>query len=582
MQEYQADILIVGGGAGGVAAALAALRDGASVIIVEPTGMLGGQFTVQGVPPDENQWVETFGCNRSYAALREGVRRWYRTHRPLTPAAMADARLNPGGGWVSRLCAEPMVWHAVMMQMLTPFIQSGQLRVITRQAPVAVEMEGDLVRAVLCGGTDELALPREHSVACAEIVCRGRFVLDASEFGDVLELGAIESAIGGEKDTVYGELHGRSDKTHPHDQQACSWCFALEHRPGEDHTISRPAAYDFWRSFVPQMRDGTSWTGPLFSWLVPSHNEAGKREFRMVPWPDEPASGEWEMWRYRRIVDRAVHLRGSSSGPDDRPPDVSLINMVQMDYWLRPLLGVSVQERREALLAAREQSLCLLYWMQTEAPRHAPRHDGARHAGDPGLGYTGLGYPGLKLRGDELGTSAGPIPGLAQHVYVREPRRLLARTIMTEAHIGTEQRQRDGHATDALNWSATPFGTAERFADSVAIGHYTIDLHPSCAGRNSVYVPCAPFRVPMGALIPRRIRNVLAAGKCLGVSHVVNASTRMHTTEWAVGEAAGALAAWCIRHETEPHEVHENAERVREVQEHLARSGMALSWPWET
>jgi NADPH-dependent 2,4-dienoyl-CoA reductase/sulfur reductase-like enzyme len=56
------NVLIVGGGLGGVAAALAATRRGASVILTEQTDWLGGQLTTQGVPPDEHPWIEEKGC----------------------------------------------------------------------------------------------------------------------------------------------------------------------------------------------------------------------------------------------------------------------------------------------------------------------------------------------------------------------------------------------------------------------------------------------------------------------------------------------------------------------------------------
>jgi hypothetical protein len=115
----------------------------------------------------------------------------------------------------------------------------------------------------------------------------------------------------------------------------------------------------------------------------------------------------------------------------------------------------------------------------------------------------------------------------------------------------------------------------------VGIGHYAIDLHPSCAGRNNVYVPAAPYRIAMGSLIPVRCRNLLAAGKCLGVSHIVNGTTRMHHSEWNIGESAGALAAYCVNNSTEPHAVHVEPERVEAVQVMLAGLGVRLAWPWE-
>ena len=47
----QAEILVVGGGLGGVAAALGALRAGRRVVLTEEYDWLGGQLTSQAVPP---------------------------------------------------------------------------------------------------------------------------------------------------------------------------------------------------------------------------------------------------------------------------------------------------------------------------------------------------------------------------------------------------------------------------------------------------------------------------------------------------------------------------------------------------
>lgn len=581
MIEIKTGVLIVGGGVGGCAAALACARMGVARVVTEPTDWIGGQLTVQAVPPDENRWIEDFGGNRSYQELREGVRRYYRQVRGgLRPEAAADPRLNPGNGWVSRLCAEPRIWHDVLAGMLAAAGLSwksaseavnGSSHVLLGHEPVGADVDGDRIRAVRF----------RDGASGAEVVVAAEIVLDATETGDVLEVAGVEHAIGAEHQQVYGELHGRTDfdaakRLDPLDQQACSWCFAIEHRPGEDHTIQRPGRYSWWRGYVPDMRPG--WCGaeagrggdPLFSWTVPSHSPPGCRTLRMIPWPDEPPKGEWEMWRYRRIVDSSLYSGHGAPGAglSREHPDVSLINMVQMDYWQKPLLGVSESERDAALAGAREQSLCWLYWMQTEAPRH----DGK-----------GRGYPGLKLRGDELGTT----DGFAKGVYIREPRRLIARTIVTEAHVGTEQRKGDGWDERDPNWGRVQdggqgWGTGARFEDSVGIGHYMIDLHPSCAGRNNVYVPAAPFRVPMGALIPVRVRNLLSAGKCLGVSHIANGAYRMHHVEWAVGEAAGVLAAFCLGRKTEPQAVHADPARVQDVQRELGEQGVRMAWPWES
>src|SRR5690349_14796588 len=85
--EMRADVVVVGGSVGGVAAALAAARAGLRVILSEETDWVGGQLTSQAVPPDEHPWIESFGCTRSYRRYRDGVRAYYRRHYPLSAEA---------------------------------------------------------------------------------------------------------------------------------------------------------------------------------------------------------------------------------------------------------------------------------------------------------------------------------------------------------------------------------------------------------------------------------------------------------------------------------------------------------------
>src|SRR5262245_22847484 len=100
-REIVPDLAILGGGLGGCAAALAALRAGRTVVLTEPTDWIGGQLTAQAVPPDEHPWVEQFGVNASYRELRQGIRDHYRRHYPITAEALAARSFNPGNGGVS-------------------------------------------------------------------------------------------------------------------------------------------------------------------------------------------------------------------------------------------------------------------------------------------------------------------------------------------------------------------------------------------------------------------------------------------------------------------------------------------------
>lgn len=524
MPETQTDILIVGAGLGGVAAALSALRLGQRVILTEETDWIGGQLTSQAVPPDEHRWIESHGCTTTYRQFREGVRAYYRRHYPLLPEPRSNPRLNPGYGYVSALCHEPKVALAVMHQMLAPWEASGQLTRWTETIPTAVATTGNRVEAVTL---------RDLNTG-DETIVHAAYVLDATETGDLLELGGVEYVIGAEAQSETNELHAPA-VADPMDQQAITWCFAVDYLPGEDHTIEKPAQYDFWRSYRADF-----WPGPQLGWLdvSPITLEPRHRAIFM----ERPADGSrpHDFWHYRRILNKAYYPDGAFRS------DITLVNWPQHDYWLGPIVGVSEEARRQHLEGARQLSLSLLYWMQTEAPTL----DG------------GVGYPGLRLRGDITGSRHG----LAKAVYIRESRRIVAEFTILEEHIGVEQRAgQDGPAA---------------FDDSVGVGSYRIDLHPSTANRTYVDISSWPFQIPLGALIPVRMQNLLPANKNLGTTHITNGCYRLHPVEWNIGEAAGALAAWCLTHHHRPTEVRAKEPVLRDFQTMLTNTlGFELEWP---
>lgn len=526
MRERQADVIVIGGGLGGCAAALAALRMGRRVILTEETDWLGGQLTAQAVPPDEHPWIERVGCTPSYRRLRDGIRAYYRRAYPLLPGPRQDPYLNPGQGEVSPICHEPRVGLAVLEEMLQPYRSAGRLEVLMRTRPVAVEVDGDQVRAVTCRSLE----------TGDETVLYGPFVLDATEFGDLLPLAGVEHVIGAESQDQTGEPHALPGPARPLDQQAISWCFALDYLPGEDHTIERPEDFDFWRDYQADF-----WPGKQLSWTDwhPETLELRHRPIFDGP-TDRPRSDD--LWHFRRILYRGHYP------PGQFPSDISLVNWPQIDYWLGPVVGVDDAERERHLRGARQLALSMLYWMQTEAPRL----DG------------GYGYPGLRLRGDVTGTA----DGMAKHVYVREARRIEAEFTVLEQHVGVEARK--------------PVVGAKSFPDSVGIGSYRIDLHPSTAPRNYVDVSSYPFQIPLGALIPKRVENLLPACKNIGTTHITNGCYRLHPVEWNIGEVAGALAAHCLDRGSTPRQVRNTLERLADFQRLLVeRHGIDLAWPEE-
>ena len=532
-RELEADVVIIGAGVGGCGAALAAAEAGVRVILTEETDWIGGQLTTQITPPDEHGWIERFGCTASYRKYRDAVRAYYREHYPLTPEARANPRLNPGNGWVSPLCHEPRVALAVLQSLLAPHVASGRLRVLTRHAPTGASLgtggAGDTIAAVAVQDLEENVTRW----------LRGRYFLDATELGDLIAACGAESVTGAESQDDTGEPSAPA-VANPTNAQAFSVCCVFDHREGEDHTMERPVRYDYWRDFVPALTP--AWTGRLLSWTAPHPRTMEPITYAFAP-NAECAKAFAGLWSYRRILDRTQLTPGAADS------DLCVVNWVMLDHTGGDLVTASAAERRAREEDAREQTRSVVYWLQTEAPRA----DG------------GAGWPGLRLRGDVTGTD----DGLAKSAYIRESRRLRAMTRVVEPHVSAALRA-ETHPGDVLG---------ERYADSVGIGYYRIDLHPSVGGDNYIDVAALPFRIPLGALVPVRIQNLIAAAKNIGTTHVTNGCYRLHPVEWNIGEAAGALAAHCVRGEVTPQQVASDSGRTEAFQRHLTARGVELAWP---
>jgi hypothetical protein len=524
-REITADIVVIGAGLGGCAAALAALRLGKTVVMTEPSDWIGGQLTSQAVPPDEHPWIESFGANSSYMGLRRGIRDYYRRNYPLTSEARGKLDLNPGNGGVSRLCHEPRVALAVLTEMLAPFASAGKLNVLLEHEPVSARVRGDRVESVTVRDK-----PGDRRTLLSP------YFLDATELGDLLPLAQVEYVTGFEaRADVRGDLR-HPETAQPANQQAFTCCFAMDYLADQDHTIDKPRDYAFWREYVPKLTP--AWPGPL---LGPSPDPI---TLKTRPWSFDPTGAGAGFWVYRRIADPRNFTAGTYPG------GITLVNWPQNDYLLGNLVGVTPDEAAEHVASAKQLSLSLLYWLQTEAPRP----DG------------GTGWKGLRLRPDLVGTT----DGLAKAPYVRESRRIRAEFTVLEAHVGTEARRK------VLNREEVE---AERFADRVGVGSYRIDLHPSTGGDNYIDVSSLPFTIPLGALIPKRVENLLPACKNLGVTHVTNGCYRLHPVEWGIGEAAGSLAAHCLEIGESPRAVRNTPKLLTAFQKRLVGQGVELDWP---
>lgn len=524
-QIKQTDVVVIGGGLGGCMAALAAAKQGLTVTLTEPTDWLGGQLTSQAVPPDEHRWIERTGATATFREFRERVRDYYRRNYPLTEEARNNPILNPGNGWVSRLAHEPKIALDVLQEMMSPYIHTQRIQVLYHTVPVEVATEYDRIVSVTVSHTQVTGSVGQYT----QLI--GQYYLDATEEGDLLEQSGTEYVSGAEAKSDTDEPHAL-EHADPLDMQSITHVAAVDYVEGADFTIEKPAEYEYWREYMPSFS-----RFPILSWYASDANDTTKlKEFTLFP----NDQGVTSLWDYRRIIDPAIWEEPLRS----QIQEVSLLNWAQNDYYAGAVTGVPIYERTQNLESARQLTFSLVYWLQTEAPRL----DG------------GKGFPGIRLRGDILGTA----DGLAKAPYIRESRRIKALYTITEHDVSKELRGAEG---------------IKRYEDSVGIGSYSLDLHPTVKTHRTFYIPNYPFEIPLGSLIPVRMTNLLPACKNIGMTQIAGGCYRLHPVEWNIGESAGYLAAYAIQQGITPREVYESTEHVSRYQEMLIDAGVVLHWP---
>jgi hypothetical protein len=243
------------------------------------------------------------------------------------------------------------------------------------------------------------------------------------------------------------------------------------------------------------------------------------------------------LWTCRRLP--SAGLLGG-----DPANDLTLFNWPGNDYRDRSIIDRPAAEVAASLQDAKRVSLGFLHWLQTEAPASGERR----------------GAPELLLRPDAMGSA----DGLSKHPYIRESRRIVALKTIVEPEVSAQFQHGPVSAP---------------FADSVGIGWYPIDIHRS--GDDDVGLSCRtkPFQIPLGALIPVRAANLIAACKNIGTTHLTNGCYRLHPVEWNIGEAAGALVAHANQSKEPPRQIRSDPKRLATFQDALRRQGFELEWP---
>lgn len=103
------------------------------------------------------------------------------------------------------------------------------------------------------------------------------------------------------------------------------------------------------------------------------------------------------------------------------------------------------------------------------------------------------------------------------------------------------------------------------FPDTIAVSGYPIDIHdPTGKGvQEGAIGGEGVYGIPYRCLLPKKIDNLLVAGRCISTSHEALATTRLTPSCMATGQAAGTAAAMAIQNGVIPRKV--SASDLREL-----------------
>ncbi len=135
----------------------------------------------------------------------------------------------------------------------------------------------------------------------------------------------------------------------------------------------------------------------------------------------------------------------------------------------------------------------------------------------------------------------------AQYLGARETRRIMGEYVLTREDI-LECR---------------------RFDDAICAASYPIDLHHPVGGDCTLEWCPDCYDIPYRCLVPKKIDNLLLAGRCISTTHIAMASTRVMGICMATGEAAGKAALVSLQTGAKPRDLD-----VKELQRQLKEEGV--------
>lgn len=603
------DILVAGGGLAGAATAYEGLLAGRTVCLTEITDWVGGQISSQGTSAlDERETQRSLlYYPRGYLELRGRIKEhygrlnpggcWvsyscfmpYDGHKILFNILQDAARKGKGTlKWfpntvIKELAITPAVaGNTVGGQQIKSAI-AIQHKPATNTPPLNTETLSKTIEdayryenSARFNKTIIQFIPKPPNQSNSKPRGADWYVVDATETGELIGLADVPYRLGIDPRSPL-EPSSASPTGDAYCTQGFTYTFAMQAtKEPQQHQV--PSFYQQYAPYYSYELQRLASFPLVFTY----------RQIRSMR-PDEKRPSDPKQFP---IYPGDISMQNWTWGNDYRPGSAqdNLIysreqlqeaGQLQPGGWMGGL-------RTESLRKGEENAKGFFYWLVT-GTTDSQLGEGVKKPNPNNRFLSGLDSP------------MGTVHGLSKYPYMREGRRIIGRPSFNQPqgfmvwevdmsrtdftadfyrqNLSEEEYRNLWLAVGGLNAPALAVGSqsvedtksrsrATIYPDSVGIGHYAIDFHPCMTnsppeapgntereGTRKAQGQAYPFQIPLRAMIPQKIDNMLVAGKSIAVSHTAAAAYRVHSFEWSAGAAAGVTAAFSLEKRIFPYEL---------------------------
>ena len=635
-ETIECEVLVVGGGLAGVATAYESLLAGRTVCLTELTDWVGGQISSQGTSAlDEAKQQRALRYySRGYLELRQRIEEHY-------------DEINPGDCWVSESCFLPKDAHEILWEQLQDAEKEGDGELKWFPSTVIKDLEfsadGTIIENAIAiqhtpapdapplnteplSQTIEDAYRYEDSDRFTKTILRFAplttteennstspqspipspwFVIDATETGELIALADVPYRLGLDPRS-YLNPSSPTTTNDPYCTQGFTYTFAME-QTDDPQPQEMPSFYPQYEPYYSYEKERS---GDYFDFVF---------TYRRI-WASEPRKSDEIVFGVSKPQPGDISMQNWTWGNDYRPgtaQDNLIYTRDQLEQtgqltpggWMGGL-------RTETLHKGEENALGYYYWL-VEGTTDSQLGDDVKQPAPNHRFLEGFDAP--------MGTAHG----LSKYPYIREARRIIGRPSYAYPN-GFTTSELDISRVDYLDpyyqetlppdmyrqlWIAlagleapavirqdTPPAQITRrtrstiYPDAVGISQYAIDFHPCMTlsppeapgntereGVRRSHGQAYPAQIPLRAMIPQKVDNLLVAGKSVANSFIAAAAYRVHSFEWSVGAAAGTTASLALAEGALPYQFVDNLPQpeplLEKLQRQLEANGNPIAFP---